>query len=96
MKSSTTSLTRRTPAAPGSVAGCLGITSLVHAEVRLPALFSDHAIFQQEMAAPVWGWAEAGEVGEQREQLLLATGPARTKGSTPSRKTSICAKGAPR
>lgn len=33
----------------------------VEAEVRLPALFSDHMVLQQEVAAPVWGWAAAGE-----------------------------------
>ena len=31
------------------------------ADVRLPALFSDHMVLQREMSAPVWGWAEAGE-----------------------------------
>ena len=30
-------------------------------EVKLPALFSDHMVLQQEMSAPVWGWADAGE-----------------------------------
>src|SRR2546422_10171523 len=32
-----------------------------HAEVRLPALFSDNMVLQQGMAVPVWGWAEEGE-----------------------------------
>ncbi len=31
------------------------------ADVRLPALFSDNMVFQQEMKAPVWGWADPGE-----------------------------------
>ncbi len=33
----------------------------VQAEVRLPALFSDHAVLQREAEVPVWGWAAAGE-----------------------------------
>jgi len=31
------------------------------ADVRLPSLFSDHAVLQQGVAVPVWGWAEPGE-----------------------------------
>jgi len=31
------------------------------ADVRLPALFSDHAVLQSDIAVPVWGWADAGE-----------------------------------
>ncbi len=31
------------------------------AEVRLPALFSDHMVLQHEMDVPVWGWANSGE-----------------------------------
>ncbi len=31
------------------------------AEVRLPALFSDHMVVQQQMPVPVWGWASPGE-----------------------------------
>ncbi len=47
--------------------GCLGILGLlalatsVGAAVKLPALFSDHAVFQADQALPVWGWADAGE-----------------------------------
>jgi len=33
----------------------------VHADVKLPALFSDHAILQREIAVPVWGSADPGE-----------------------------------
>ncbi len=39
----------------------LGGLIRVHAEVRLPALFSDHAVLQREAEVPVWGWAAAGE-----------------------------------
>jgi len=31
------------------------------ADVRLPAIFSDGMILQQDMPVPVWGWAEPGE-----------------------------------
>jgi sialate O-acetylesterase len=31
------------------------------ANVRLPALFTDHMVLQQEKAIPVWGWADEGE-----------------------------------
>jgi sialate O-acetylesterase len=31
------------------------------ADVRLPAIFSDHAVLQRDMPVPLWGWAEPGE-----------------------------------
>ncbi len=31
------------------------------AEVKLPAIFSDHMVLQCDTAVPVWGWADAGE-----------------------------------
>ena len=33
----------------------------VRANVKLPALFSDHMVMQAESAVPIWGWAEPGE-----------------------------------
>ncbi len=30
------------------------------AELRLPAIFADHAVLQQKAAVPVWGWGEPG------------------------------------
>ena len=33
----------------------------VQADVRLPAIFSDHMVLQQDMNLPVWGWADKGE-----------------------------------
>ncbi len=44
----------------------LGVLLLAYAhsaqaDVRLPALFSDHMVLQQSTAIPVWGWAEPGE-----------------------------------
>lgn len=35
--------------------------SAAWADVRLPGFFSDHMVFQREMAIPIWGWADAGE-----------------------------------
>ena len=34
---------------------------LVQAEVKLPAIFTDHAVLQRDMPVPVWGWADPGE-----------------------------------
>jgi len=31
------------------------------ADVRLPAIFSDHAVLKKSASVPVWGWGEAGE-----------------------------------
>ena len=33
----------------------------VKADVKLPAVFSDHMVLQRGNVAPVWGWADAGE-----------------------------------
>lgn len=33
----------------------------LHADVRLPALFSDQMVIQREVLVPVWGWADPGE-----------------------------------
>lgn len=39
---------------------CAGVTH-GWADVKLPALFSDHMVLQQGASVPVWGWAEPGE-----------------------------------
>ena len=39
----------------------LGLSHAAFADVRLPAIFSDHAVLQQGVSLPVWGWAEPGE-----------------------------------
>lgn len=44
-----------------AIALLLGLSSAAFAEVRLPALFSDHAVLQQGVSVPVWGWADPGE-----------------------------------
>ena len=33
----------------------------LHADVKLPAIFGDHMVLQQEAKVPVWGMADAGE-----------------------------------
>ncbi len=33
----------------------------VIADVRLPAVLSDHMVLQQNSSAPIWGWADPGE-----------------------------------
>ena len=30
-------------------------------EIKLPAMFTDHAVLQRDIPVPVWGWAEPGE-----------------------------------
>ena len=34
---------------------------VAHANVKLPALFTDHMVLQQGKPVPVWGWADNGE-----------------------------------
>ena len=33
----------------------------LHADVKLPAIFGDHMVLQQDSKIPVWGWAAPGE-----------------------------------
>jgi hypothetical protein len=37
-----------------------GLTN-VRADVKLPAIFSDHMVVQANVTVPVWGWADSGE-----------------------------------
>jgi len=41
--------------------GYILATGLGWAEVRLPAIFSDHLVLQKSSEVPVWGWAAGGE-----------------------------------
>ncbi|MBC8870368.1 MAG: sialate O-acetylesterase [Planctomycetes bacterium] len=46
-----------------SLAWCLvALASTTSADVRLPAIVDDNMILQQEMGAPIWGWADPGEM----------------------------------
>ncbi len=44
-----------------AVAALLAGAGLAQADVKVPALFSDHMVLQQGIDAPVWGTADAGE-----------------------------------
>jgi sialate O-acetylesterase len=35
--------------------------STMYAGVRLPAIVGDHMMLQQQIGAPIWGWADPGE-----------------------------------
>src|SRR5688572_10317858 len=37
------------------------LSSLAKSDVKLPAIFSDHAVLQREVKVPVWGTAAPGE-----------------------------------
>ena len=37
------------------------LSKVASADVKLPAIVSDHMILQQQIGAPVWGWADPGE-----------------------------------
>ena len=39
----------------------LSLTSSLLADVRLPAIISDHMVVQADAQVPLWGWADAGE-----------------------------------
>lgn len=41
-------------------AACLGFTAPAVAEVRLPAVFSDHMVLQRDKPIAVWGWDAPG------------------------------------
>ena len=40
----------------------IGLALPVRADVRLHGLFTDNMVLQRDIKAPVWGWAEPGEV----------------------------------
>ncbi|MGB3005285.1 MAG: sialate O-acetylesterase [Chitinophagaceae bacterium] len=44
-----------------SLIGLLLLTTFIHADIKLPAAFSDHMVLQHNTSVPVWGWADAGE-----------------------------------
>ena len=49
------------------------------ADVKMPAVFSDHMVVQSGMPMPVWGWADPGEqvtvtLGEQTETAAADAG----------------------
>lgn len=38
------------------------LSTLLHAQIKLPAIISDHMILQQNAKVALWGWASPGEV----------------------------------
>ncbi|MGY5355631.1 sialate O-acetylesterase [Wenyingzhuangia sp. IMCC45467] len=49
------------------VVACLFSVITMHAEIKLPALFTDNMILQQESNVPIWGWAN------KHEKLTIST-----------------------
>lgn len=43
------------------MAGMLAVGIPLHADVKLPTIFSDHMVLQRDTSVPVWGWADPGE-----------------------------------
>src|SRR5512133_4149350 len=37
------------------------LTAAARADVKLPAILSDHMVLQRDAAVPIWGWADPGE-----------------------------------
>lgn len=57
--------------------GCFAVNSL-SADVRMPAIFGDHMVLQQDANIPIWGWAEPGEnvtVSIGQDKASAVTGP---------------------
>ncbi|MEQ1861781.1 MAG: sialate O-acetylesterase, partial [Chthoniobacteraceae bacterium] len=55
-----------------------------HAEVKLPALFSDRMVLQAGVTAPVWGWAGPGE-----EVTVSLAGQSQTATTAPDGKWMV-------
>lgn len=36
-------------------------TTIICAQLKLPAIFSNHMVLQQQTEVPIWGWAKAGD-----------------------------------
>lgn len=69
-----------TPLCKALAATLLAAAVPVLADVKLPAVFSDHLVFQQEKEIPVWGWAEPGEAVEVKLGDATAKATANDKG----------------
>ena len=52
----------RTVALAAALIGGWLFTDHALADVKLPALFSDHMVLQRDATVPVWAWADPGEV----------------------------------
>lgn len=54
-------MNRRMQVLPALFVAVLSVAPAVKADVRLAKVFTDHMLLQRGLAAPVFGWAEAGE-----------------------------------
>lgn len=61
MRQTMTSLTGTAHVALTGIAIWAGIAGMADANVKLPALFTDHMVLQQGQQDRVWGWADPGE-----------------------------------
>jgi hypothetical protein len=62
----------------------LALAPAAHANVRLPALFTDNMVLQRDTAAPIWGWADDGEqitieINGRKVQTTAKDGKFKTK-----------------
>ncbi len=56
----------------------LFIKADLRADVKLPSIFGDHMVLQQEAKLPVWGWADPGEkvkviIGDRSAEVTAGT-----------------------
>jgi sialate O-acetylesterase len=59
--------------------------ALVASEIRFAGIFTDHAVLQREVAAPIWGWGDPGE-----EVTLTFAGQTKTTKGDDKGKWMIC------
>ena len=52
-----------------------GFNSIIHATVKLPAIFGDHMVLQQKSQVAVWGWADPGEKVTVKQALYPSADP---------------------
>jgi sialate O-acetylesterase len=55
------SLSARRIATVVAALAAIAFAAAARADVKLPAIFSDHMVLQQGATVPVWGWADEGE-----------------------------------
>jgi sialate O-acetylesterase len=72
--------TMRTTALVPSLLLAIATLPLAAAELRLPAVFTDHGVLQRDRSLPVWGWADAGTTVTVSFDGATATATAGTDG----------------
>ena len=63
-----------------ALVGGLSATTTTFADVKLPAIFSQHMVLQGDAVVPVWGWADPGEAVTVSIAGLTETVTADTEG----------------